>query len=97
MPRHNLINRYYSNTISSNYISSDEEDEIHPITNNNIYSDEETEISEKDEETEISEKDEETEISEGEKIKYHLLFKRSIINRLKRAYIYNMLTYLYQV
>ena len=26
MPRHNLINRYNSSTISSNYISSDEED-----------------------------------------------------------------------
>ncbi len=54
MPRHNLINRYYSNTISSNYISSDEEDEIDPITNNNISSDEETEISEKDDETKIT-------------------------------------------
>ena len=27
MPRHNLINRYYSHTISSNYISSDDEEE----------------------------------------------------------------------
>ena len=84
MPRHNLLNCYKSSTISSDYISSDDESELEE--EDEVYEEEHKEHQE-EEHDEVYEEEEDEKYEEDEKPFLKNIKERMYINRLKRAYI----------